>query len=166
MLLYLRHGDDRGDDEYRHDRRLNDRGRKKARKEAKRLIEEYGHPDAVFVSPFRRAIETLNCMTAHFTRPVDVHRDRRIAQHLSAKQRAAPSISPETLEIIAVDEDRDAFKKRISNHVEDVQRRVNEGATIWGITHQVVIEAVAEHFGLKISGDLDFLDHIVVLGQK
>src|SRR5712671_530312 len=98
MLLYLRHGDDRGTDVYRHDRRLNSRGKKKAVKEAKHLIEKYGHPDAVFVSPFRRAIETLDCMTACFVRPVEIHRDARIAQYLSEKQRRDPCLSPETQE--------------------------------------------------------------------
>jgi len=27
-----------------------------------------------------------------------------------------------------------------------------------------VIEEVADHFGVKISGELDFLDHVVMLG--
>jgi broad specificity phosphatase PhoE len=164
MVIYLRHGDDRGDDVYRHDRRLNDRGRKKAAKEAKRLIDKYGHPDTVFVSPFQRAIETLDCMTTHFSRPVDIHRDRRIAQYLSDKQRAAPSISPQTLEVITIHEDRDAFRKRTADHVEDVCRRESAGAAIWCITHQVVIEEVAAHFGVKISSSLDFLDHVVMVG--
>ena len=135
MLIYLRHGDDRGNDVYRHDRPLNDRGRKKAAKEAKRLIEKYGHPDTVFVSPFRRAIETLSCMTERFARPVDVNHDPRIAQCLSEKQRSAPSISPETLAVITIDEDREAFRRRIADHIEEARRRAREGAAIWCITH-------------------------------
>ena len=59
MLIYLRHGDDRGNDVYRHDRPLTGRGRKKARKAFGDLAEKYGHPDTLFVSPFRRAIQTL-----------------------------------------------------------------------------------------------------------
>ncbi len=164
MVIYLRHGDDRGSDIYRHDRRLNDRGRAKANKAAKRLIEKYGHPDAVFVSPFRRAIETLDCMTARFKRPVDVHHDRRLAQHLSDKQRQDPSISPETLATIAADEDRGAFRARVKDHVEDVRRRARAGTAIWCITHQAVIEEVAMYFDVEISSALDFLDHVVMLG--
>lgn len=164
MLIYLRHGDDRSDDIYRHDRRLNDRGKKQAAKKAKRLIQKYGHPDAVFVSPFRRAIETLGAMTVHFVRPVDVHRDRRVAQLLTDKHKRDLSVSPETLEAITIDEDREAFSRRITGHVEDVRRRADAGATIWCITHQAVIEEVAGHFAVKISGALDFLDHVVVLG--
>jgi broad specificity phosphatase PhoE len=163
MLIYLRHGDDRGDDDYRHDRRLNDRGKKQASKEAKQLIETYGHPDVVFVSPFRRAIETVDCMTVHFARPVEIHRDARIAQHLSGKQQRDPKVSPATLEVIVVDEDRDAFKKRVAEHVGRVRRRAKEGSAIWCVTHQVVIEEIAEHFDVKISGSLDFLDHVVML---
>jgi broad specificity phosphatase PhoE len=163
-LIYLRHGDDRGDDVYRHDRRLTDRGKKKAAKAAERLIEEHGHPDAVFCSPYRRAWQTLEAMIPHFDRAVDVHRDRRVAQHLSTKQRRLLSISPETLTEIEVNEDRDAFRRRVLDHVEDVRRRASTGARIWCITHQMVVEEVAGHFGMKISGELDFLDHVVVLG--
>jgi len=164
MLIYLRHSDDRGDDVYRHDRRLNDRGKRKAAKEARRLIEKYGHPDTVFVSPFRRAVETMDCMTVHFERPVDIHRDPRVAQHLGDKQRRDPSVSPQTLEVIVVNEDIAAFRTRVADHVADARRRAAAGAAVWVITHQVVIEEAATHFGVEIPGDLDFLDHVVMLG--
>ena len=161
MLIYLRHGDDRGNDEYRHDRHLNDRGRKKAAKAFGELADKYGHPDTLFVSPFRRAIETLDAMAEHFTRAVEVHRDGRIAQYLGEKR--DPQISPETAAHVAVDEDRDDFRARVRNHGEDVRRRSEAGAAIWCITHQIVIEEVAGYFDVKIRGDLDFLDHCLML---
>ncbi len=166
MLLYLRHGDDRDDDVYRHDCRLTDRGKKKASKQAERLIEKYGHPDRVFVSPFKRTLETLAAMSEHFSREVEVHRDPRVAQHLSQKQQGAPSVSPETLAQVAIVEDRDAFRRRVRDHVEDVLRRLQRRASevIWCITHRAVIEEVADHFGVEISGGLGFLDHVAMLG--
>jgi phosphohistidine phosphatase SixA len=163
MLIYLRHGDDRGDDVYRHDRRLNDRGREKAFKQAKRLIEKYGHPDVVHVSPFRRALETLEAMSESFGRAVPVHRDARIAQRLSEKQQRDPQVSPETRTQVVIVEDRDAFRRRVAEHVAEVRRHADQ-KTIWCISHQAVIEEVAEHFDKKISGDLDFLDHVVMFG--
>ena len=162
MLIYLRHGDDRGDDEYRHDRHLNDRGRKKAGKAFSDLAGKYGDPDTVFVSPFRRAVETLDAMAEHFTRAVEVHRDGRIAQYLGGKR--DPQISPETTTQVAIDEDRDGFRARVRNHVEDVRRRGEAGVAIWCITHQSVIEEVAGYFDVTIRGDLDFLDHFLMLG--
>ena len=161
MLIYLRHGDDRGNDVYRHDRPLNDRGRTKAGKAFGDLAEKYGHPDTVIVSPFRRAVQTLEAMAEHFTRVVYVQRDRRVAQYLSGKH--DPSISPETAVQIAVDEDRDGFRARVSDHVEDVRRRNQVGTVIWCITHQIVIEEAAEYFGVKIPGNLDFLEDVVML---
>jgi phosphohistidine phosphatase SixA len=160
VLIYLRHGDDRGDDVYRHDRRLNDHGREKAAKAAKRLIEKYGHPDIVYVSPFRRTLETLDVMTARFVRPVVVRCDPRIAQHLSEKQRRDPKISPETQAQITIDEDRATFQARIEDHVRTVRDLTG---LIWCITHQSIIERVAEHFDVKMPKDLDFLDHVVML---
>jgi phosphohistidine phosphatase SixA len=162
MLLYLRHGDDRGNDLYKHDRSLNDRGKHKVEKEARRLIKKYGHPHRVFVSPFRRTRETLTIMSLHFDRPVEVRQDPRIAQHLSRKQQITPHISPETLAAITINEDEEAFRRRVTSHVEDA-RAWAAISTVWGITHQAVIEEVAQHFGAKVPNSLDFLDHILML---
>ena len=161
MLIYLRHGDDRGNDVYRHDRPLNDRGKKKAGKAFGALAEKYGHPNTVLLSPFRRAVQTLEAMVVHFARAVDVHRDRRIAQYLGETRN---SVSPETAAEVAIDESKDAFRARVRDHVEDVRHRNQAGVTIWCITHQVVIEEAAGCFGVEISGDLDFLAHVVMLG--
>lgn len=162
MLIYLRHGDDRGTDIYRHDRQLNDRGRKKARKAFGELAKKYGHPDTVFVSPFRRSLQTMEAIATQFKRPVDIHRDPRLAQYVGNKK--APLVSPETAAVIALDESLETFRARIHAHVEDAKRRAQIGSSIWCITHQTVIEEVTRCFGMKIPGDLDFLDHIVMLG--
>lgn len=161
MLIYLRHGDDRGDHVHRHDRSLNERGRKRAGKAFVELADKYGHPDTMVVSPFRRAIQTLDAMAEHFALPVDVRHDWRVAQYLGGKR--DPSVSPETASQITVGEGRDAFRARVRAHVEEVKRHSQGAAAIWCITHQIVIEEVAGYFGVEIPGDLDFLDHVVML---
>jgi broad specificity phosphatase PhoE len=162
MLLYLRHGDDRGNDIYRHDRPLNDHGKHRAGKEARRLIKKYGHPNRVFVSPFRRAQETLTAMALHFDRPVEVHQDPRIAQLLSSKQQQDPHISPETRAVIIVNEDEKAFRHRVATHVRDA-RAWAAISMVWGITHQAVIEEIAPHFDTEVPKSLNFLDHVIML---
>jgi phosphohistidine phosphatase SixA len=162
MLLYIRHGDDRGNDIYRHDRPLNDHGCHRARREAKHLVEKYGHPHRVVVSPFRRALGTLTAMSPHFNLPVEVHQDPRIAQRLHGKQQHDPHLSPETLAVITVNEDEKAFRHRVAEHVRDA-RAWAALSTVWCITHQAVIEMVAPHFSKKVPDDLDFLDHVVML---
>lgn len=163
MLLYMRHGDDRdhGDSDYRHDRHLNDRGREKASKAARCMIEKYGHPNIVYVSPFRRAIETLDAMSDRFDRPVDVRRDPKIAQYL--RHKAEPQVSPETAKHIAIAEDRDAFRRRVADHVDEARRQNGTTHVIWGITHQIVIEEIAVYFNVELSDDLDFLDQVVMI---
>lgn len=162
MLIYLRHGDDRGDDTYPHDRPLNDRGKRRAAKRAKHLIKEYGHPHRVYISPFRRARETLAAMTPRFSQAVEVHPDPRIAQYLSKKQQRAPRLHPETLAAITPHEDEEAFQRRISSHVEDA-RIWADTLTIWCITHQIVIEAVERHFEVRAPRKLDFLEYLLAL---
>lgn len=99
-------------------------------------------------------------MADRFQHPVEIHRDPRIAQRLSAKQRLAPRVHPETLAIVKIDEDADAFRRRIAEHVSDAKHRAANSA-VWCITHQVVIETIAHHCGMP-AGDLDFLDHVIV----
>src|SRR2546422_712598 len=139
MLICRRDGDDRGDDGYRHDRLLNNHGRHRANKEARRLIERYGHPDRVLVSPFKRARETLEEMAKHFKRSVEIQQDPRIAQHLNSKQQINPRISPETLAMIMIDEDERTFQRRILDHVA-IARSWAGTSVVWCITHQAIIE--------------------------
>ena len=160
MLLYLRHGDDRGEDAYKHDRALNARGRKKAEKAFEALVDRYGHPDTLFVSPYRRAVQTLEAMKPRFARPVDIHRDPRVAQYVGGKR--VPVVSPETAAVVDIDETLAQFRARVADHAEDARRRAKAGAVLWCITHQVVVEEVARHFGLRVPSELDFLDHVVV----
>jgi phosphohistidine phosphatase SixA len=160
-LIYLRHGDDRGDDVYRHDRRLNAHGRAQAPRAAKRLIEKHGHPDTVLCSPFRRALETLTAMSERFTRPVIVRADSRLAQGLSEKRQRDPQVSPETLAQIVLVEDKTRFRLRVAEHVSEVRRM---SGVIWCVTHQAVIEEAARHFSVKIPDRIDFLDHVVIVG--
>jgi broad specificity phosphatase PhoE len=101
-------------------------------------------------------------MALHFNRPVEVHQDPRIAQRLSSKQQREPHISPETLAAITVNEDEEAFSRRVSAHVRDARAWATVSTT-WCITHQAVIEAAAPHFGAKLPNRLDFLDHVVML---
>jgi broad specificity phosphatase PhoE len=162
MLFYLRHGDDRGNDAYRHDRPLNAPGRQEVGRETRNLLEKYGHPCRVFVSPFRRARETLAVMTPHFQRYVEIHQDPRIAQRLSRRQQRETSISPETLATITLGEDRSDFRRRVAAHVRDMRVWAALG-TVWCVTHQAVIEEVAPHFGKKIRKSLNFLDCVLML---
>lgn len=161
MLLYLRHGDDRGHAVYHHDRPLNERGRDAAARHGRRLVAKFGTPDVVYVSPYRRARQTLDAMRPYFERAIGECVDPRVAQHLSEKQRKTPSVRPSTLALVAVDETEDDFHRRLAEHVEEVRPRI--ASKIWVITHQAVIERVGAHFGAQVA-DLDFLDHVVLRG--
>lgn len=163
MLIYLRHGDDRGDAVYRHDRSLTDQGRESASKHGKRLVAKYGSPDLVYVSPYRRARQTLEALGGRYDRAVQIRVDPRIAQHLSEKQQREPRVHPSTRALVVIDEDKDTFRRRVAAHVEEVRKK-SADARIWCITHQAVIEEVAVHFGAEDAAkDLDFLDHVVML---
>jgi len=164
VLIYLRHGDDHSDDfEYKHDRPLSDVGKRAAVKVAKRLIEKYGHPSIAYVSPFRRATETLDAMAGCFRRAVTVIRDPRIAQFFAKSQRP-PKIGKVLANVIDVDENKRDFRVRIDKHLDDVMlaNHHRSDVVVWCITHTVVLEYVANYFEDPLSDTPRFLEFIVV----
>ena len=88
---------------------------------------------------------------------IPIRRDPRLAQWLNRRD---PAVSPETLAQIAVVEDEDVFRRRVAAHIAEV--RGHEASVIWGITHQVVVEAIVDLLDAKWRGDLDFLDHVKI----
>ena len=53
--------------------------------------------------------------------------------------------------------------QRIADHVREAKGRTLSKLNVLVITHQVVIEEVARQFGVRIGGDLDFLDYVVMI---
>lgn len=111
----------------------------------------------------RGLFQRLKDVEGRYDRVVELRVDPRIAQHLSEKQRREPRVHPSTRVLVVIDEDKDAFRRRVAEHVAEVRTRPHS-ARVWCISHQAVIEEVAKHFGVKIPGVLGFLDHVVMLG--
>lgn len=162
MLIYMRHGDDHSEDnEHHHDRQLSDDGKRQAFKAAGRLIKKHGHPSIVYVSPFRRAIETAEAMTERFDRPVSVIHDPRIAKYFK-KQNV--EIGPALAGVVSLEEDKEAFRLRVDQHFEDLKiaNHHRSDVVVWCITHKVVVKHAGRHFGEPTSGAIDFLDYLVI----
>jgi broad specificity phosphatase PhoE len=166
MMIYIRHGDDHSEDnKHHHDRRLNDRGKRKASKVAKRLIKEHGHPSIVYVSPFRRTVETIEAMTERFDRPVSVIQDPRIAQYFGKKKkRRGIEIGHELAGVISIDDNKDAFRMRVGQHIDDVRLADHHRSdvVVWCITHSVVLEHISDYFDEPLSDPVGFLDYLVI----
>ncbi len=165
MLIYLRHADDHDDDaEHRHDRGITSSGAKQARKLAKKLIKKYGHPSAIYVSPFQRTHQTVNAMSERFEHPVPVHQEPRISRLFSHKQQRDPDIGRATASVVPIVEERDEFHARVRTHIEAMQLAGHHRSStaIWCVTHKIVVKDVAKHFGVDMPKEFDFLDYIVI----
>lgn len=165
MLIYLRHADDHDDDaEHRHDRGITGKGARKASKLANKLIEQYGHPTAIYVSPFQRTRQTAAAMSERFEHPVPVHQEPRISRLFGKKQQRDPDISSKTADAVPIVETRETFHARVRAHAEDMRLAGHHRSTpvIWCITHKIVVKDIAKHFGVVVPKDFDFLDYIVI----
>lgn len=166
MLIYIRHGNDHSEDnKHHHDRGLSKSGWRKASKAATRLIEKHGHPAIVYVSPFRRTVDTVAAMAERFDRPVSVIQDPRIAQYFGKKKRRrGVEIGRVLAGIAPIDHDKEAFRQRVAQHIDDVKLADHHrsAAVVWCVTHTVVLRHIGKRFDEKVPDPLDFLDHFVI----
>jgi broad specificity phosphatase PhoE len=166
VLIYIRHANDHVDDaKHRHDRHITNKGARKAAKLAKKLIKRYGHPSAIYVSPFRRTLQTATAMAARFEHAVPTHQDPRIAQHFSKKQQRRPDISRETARAgIPIVESRDDLRARVQSHIAAMRQAGHHQSSvvIWCVTHKIVVRTVGKSFRMKLPKSSGFLDYVVI----
>lgn len=166
MLIYIRHGNDHSEgNKHHHDRGLSDSGKRKASKQAARLIKKHGTPSIVHVSPFRRTLETYEAMAAHLDPRIQVVHDTRIAQYFGKKKkRRGIDIGRALAELAPVDADKAAFHLRVDQHIGEMKLANihRSDVVVWCITHSVVLKYLSKQFDQRMSRPIEFLDYIVV----
>lgn len=163
MLIYLRHADDDCPEAtHCHDHRITERGAKKSRKVARRLIKKYGPPDIIYCSPFRRTRETLEAMWKEFPRhKPEVVIDCNLSRYFSPREQNDPNCYDETIKYGApVYENWKDFRRRVRKHIHFVRRQghFKDDNIVWCITHALVYKQVAQRYEVPIPEHIPFLD--------
>lgn len=160
--IYIRHADKEyanGDaDLYKHDPGITDKGVEKSRMVAKRLVEQWGIPDRIIVSPYRRTRETAKVMKASLIEPgilrkIPVNVDRDVSEYLGNHRTTPIDVTESTL--VHEPPHPESFaemKTRVENHNNKIKKYVKKhGGVIWIITHGLVMKQVAFLNGIKMS---------------
>ena len=165
-VIYIRHGDDHDKDpKYEQDHEITKSGKKDCKRVAEKLIEKYGHPDMIRVTPFLRGVQTVKAMKDVLKAKTEIVFDANLSRFFSKREKKNPSVAPETLEFKPpIMETRKEFHKRTSKHYKKMKKGkyFQKGKMIWCITHALVLKAVAEKADVSLPDHYDFLERFIV----
>lgn len=169
MIIIIRHSDDESDGcSQEHDCQLAKNGRFLAYKVGKKLIDEHGLPDQIYVSPFRRTIQTMKYMLYKTnTQNIEIIEDKRLSRYFTSKEKRNPIIDRTTRnKDIPIYESFNEFKERIADFNFDIIDNAADATDgndkiIWIITHVVVYKRLYQYItnGKELKGHIPFMDH-------
>jgi len=167
VLIYIRHShDDYGEATHRHDHRITSMGKEKAKEVGQQLIVQYGMPNLIYCSPFKRTKQTLRYMLYAYEKAdlinVKVKYDNNLSRYFNSKEQEDPSVFPETNGVPIV-ENKKQFQARVNNHIRDAA-----GATgvVWCITHALVFKRIAKYHEVNIPEHIPFMEYFIVPPKK
>jgi len=166
-IIIIRHSDDETYCEKKHDCPINpQRGSYLAKKVGKKLVDKYGIPDIIILSPFRRTIETMNYMIDVKNQNIQVIEDNKLCRYFNQREKENPDVYKETLKKnIPIKESYNEFKERVDIFCEYMQDMNIENKTIWVITHALVYKKISKFFHKKTSSHINFMENFTLSGE-
>lgn len=174
--IYIRHADKEyvnGDaNMYKHDPGITDIGVKKTIMVAQHLIEQWGLPDLIVSSPYRRTRETAEIMqrvTIAQGKKVNIYIDSDLSEYLGNHRTTPIDVTESTL--VYDPPHPETFlemKDRVRSHNDKISEFIqNSNGVIWIITHGLIIKQVGALIGIKMVRDLPTLTCLsIVDGDK
>ncbi len=174
--IYIRHADKEyvnGDaNMYKHDPGITDSGVRKTIMVAQHLIEQWGLPDLIVSSPYRRTRETAEIMqrvTIAQGKKVNIYIDSDLSEYLGNHRTTPIDVTESTL--VYDPPHPETFlemKDRVRSHNDKISSFIqNSNGVIWIITHGLIIKQVGALIGIKMVRDLPTLTCLsIVDGDK
>lgn len=172
--IYIRHADKEyanGDANlYKHDPGITSDGVEKARMVAKHLLEQWGPPDRIVLSPYRRTRETAAIMNSVLPKKVSMHVDTDLSEYLGNHRSVPIDVTESTLvHDPPHPETFSDMKSRVRDHhikITNYSKRKKKGI-IWVVTHGLIIKQVAGLIGVKMPKEFPTLTCLsIVDGEK
>ena len=155
---------------FKHDPGITEIGVEKAKIIAKRLIEEYGEPQRIVCSPFRRARETALIMNMACSSPLEeIEVDPSLSEYLGNHNDSPLDVTMATqIHKPPHPENFEDMKTRVKKHMEKNKKEINfeEEGVIWFITHGIIIKQISALFGIKTSKQIPYLTCFSFLEQR
>lgn len=152
--------------EYSYDPTITSNGATAAKHLGAILVEKYGRPTKVIISPYLRARQTalqmLTCLPIELRPEPQV--DTRLSEYLGHHRGKQIDLHPLTIAYRPpCDESFENLEERVRNYASTLQ--IDPQDRVWVVTHGLVIKLLAKHFHCsdhKRPYHLGFLDGILV----
>lgn len=158
MIILLRHGNDEDIEQtFAHDHHVQKEELREVKRKGKILRSEYGTPDYILTSPFRRTITTSEVLRGKHSTPI--HVTKKLGRIFTKKDQKHPEVSPDTLAYgVDVYETKEMYMERVRAFC----RRVRSmRGNIWVVTHAFTFKCIAKELGHTYHGRIAFLQHHV-----
>ena len=172
--IYIRHADKEytngKSDIYKHDPGITSKGVEKAKLVASHLIEQWGRPERIIVSPYRRTRETAQIMNSVLDTPVPIHVDIELSEYLGNHKLVPIDVTEGTLIYDPPHpENMTDLNLRIKSHQQKVIKysQNNQDSIIWIVTHGIIIKEIASLMKINIINDFPTLTCLsITIGEK
>lgn len=190
--VYIRHADKEyvnGDsDIYKHDPGITNKGVDKAKMVARHLINQWGLPTRIIISPYRRTRETAKAMKSVLNevialgksnaetntntntnttknKKIPIHIDRELSEYLGNHRTTPIDVTESTLVHDPPHPETFAdMKRRVKSHHDKIVKYVKKSeSVIWIITHGLIIKQVAALVGLRMVKDFPSLTCLSIM---
>jgi broad specificity phosphatase PhoE len=137
---------------------------------AQYLLEQYGKPEMIIVSPYRRTRETANVMKSVVENTVPLIIDTDVSEYLGNHRTVPIDVTESTL--IHDPPHPETFvemKARVKKHHNKITSycKAKERGIIWIVTHGLIIKQVACLIGMKMAKEFPTLSCVsIVDGEK
>ena len=170
-VVYIRHTNDEEDEPtYTEDPGILPDTSSQIAQLVRRLIEKYGSPDLLIVSPMNRAIQTarqIKFVLEEDRLPVKTAISPHVSRFFTrseVKGLGPNSIHPRTVELqFPCHETKDQFHRRVDVHISDFIDRgyyLLKKPIVWCITHTLIMKRVAKQLKVPFKDHLEFLDFL------
>jgi broad specificity phosphatase PhoE len=171
--IYIRHADKEyanGDaDINKHDPGITDNGVEKSKMVAKHLVEQWGQPNLIIVSPYRRTRETATIMNNTLETPVRMYIDTNLSEYLGNHRNVPIDVTDSTL--IHDPPHPETFrdmKIRVRYHhkkIVEYTRKLSVGV-VWVVTHGLIIKQIAGIIGIKMAKEFPTLTCLSIVDER
>ncbi len=169
--IYIRHADKEyanGNSKiYKHDPGITESGVEKSKSVAQYLINQWGSPDFIVCSPYKRTRETAMIMSSVLKNPVKIMIDSKLSEYLGNHSSVPMDVTNET--VIYNPPHPETFrdmKRRVklhNNHIINYIKNTQNTGVIWIITHGLIIKQVSSLIGIKMSKEFSTLNCLSIL---
>ena len=171
--IYIRHADKEyanGDsDMYKHDPGITPGGIENTKLVTKHLVQQWGLPCRIIVSPYRRTRETAKTMQSILDIEVPIQIDIDLSEYLGNHRAVPIDVTESTLvHDPPHPESFSDMKRRVKRHHDKIieyTRNRNNGV-IWIITHGLIIKQVASLIDMKLAREFPPLTCLSIIDGK